>query len=112
MSAMSRVEGILDGTYTGRPLSRVEQLLMNGGAGGGGTDVSGIIQDISDIQTEMSHIHNFILQVRDEVNDVDIKTDQLGGKVDVLEITVDSEKTKTAELVTHALTDAPLALSK
>lgn len=32
---LSRVEDILEGTYTGEPLSRVEALLMNGGGGGG-----------------------------------------------------------------------------
>lgn len=32
---MSRVEDILKGTYTGRPLSRVEYLLQNGGTGSG-----------------------------------------------------------------------------
>lgn len=94
MPATSRVEQILSGTYTGRPLSRVEQLLMDGGAGGGSTDVSGIIQDISGLQTNVSQLTN--------------KTNQLGEKINELETTVDSEKTKTEQLVTHALTDAPL----
>lgn len=35
--AQSRVEAMLSGTYTGRPLSRVEALLMSGGAGGSGS---------------------------------------------------------------------------
>ena len=33
---LSRVEDILEGDYTGRPLSRVEALLLEGGGGGGG----------------------------------------------------------------------------
>lgn len=41
----SRVEGILNGTYTGRPLSRVEALLQNGGAGGSGGSTTEITQE-------------------------------------------------------------------
>ena len=39
--AQSRVEAILSGTYTGRPLSRVEALLMSGGTGGSGSGSPG-----------------------------------------------------------------------
>lgn len=95
MPAMSRVEGILDGTYTGRPLSRVEQLLMDGGTGGGGTDVSGIIQDISNLQTSLDEFKT------DTNNDLQAMASGIN------ELGVVSE-----QLVTHALTDAPLTLSK
>ena len=57
--SQSRVESILSGTYTGRPLSRVEALLMSGaGTGGGGgsvVDPGSIapgVQDFEDMDIE------------------------------------------------------------
>lgn len=51
--SQSRMESILSGTYTGRPLSRIEALLMSGsggssGGGGGSTPIPDTEHDFTD----------------------------------------------------------------
>lgn len=61
--SQSRMESILSGNYTGRPLSRVEALLMAGGgsssgSGSGSGTISPTTQDFDD--TDVNDIMSYL----------------------------------------------------
>lgn len=100
MSNNSRVEAILKGTYTGKPMSRIEQLLASGAAGGGGgsADLSPILARIDGLETEFGGFTPELNNVKKTLSEVLLADEDMSETVKEMQTTVEGISSKVTDM--------------